>query len=209
MGHRRRHAHDPAVPGKVTPPHTTASPQRDTVRLDSIEARWPSPGPSAPSPRQPGEEHEKHVLVTGPGRIYIGAHVVRAFLERGGIPPVVLDDLSSGHAEFVPDGGVTLIQAQVQDAGAVRKALREHDVTGVMHIIELQVRGRFGHPSAALLRAERAGHGSVLQTSAGREHSQQDRLLQLGCPSTAPRTSTSMRGLPTRPRRSPAMARAS
>ena len=70
-------------------------------------------------------------LVTG-GAGYIGAHVVRAFLEQG-ITPVVLDDLSSGHAEFVPDG-VTLIQAQVQDTGAVRKALREHDVAGVMHI---------------------------------------------------------------------------
>jgi UDP-glucose 4-epimerase len=39
-------------------------------------------------------------LVTG-GAGYIGAHVVRAFREQG-IDVVVVDDLSSGHAEFVP-----------------------------------------------------------------------------------------------------------
>ncbi len=41
-------------------------------------------------------------LVTG-GAGYIGAHVVRA-LSAAGLSPVVLDDLSSGHAEFVPEG---------------------------------------------------------------------------------------------------------
>ena len=38
-------------------------------------------------------------MVTG-GAGYIGAHVVRAF-EKAGIPAVVIDDLSSGHREFV------------------------------------------------------------------------------------------------------------
>ena len=41
-------------------------------------------------------------LVTG-GAGYIGAHVVRAFAEQG-LEAVVLDDLSSGRADFVPDG---------------------------------------------------------------------------------------------------------
>ena len=41
-------------------------------------------------------------LVTG-GAGYIGAHVVRA-LSAAGIDPVVIDDLSSGHEAFVPEG---------------------------------------------------------------------------------------------------------
>ena len=41
-------------------------------------------------------------LVTG-GAGYIGSHVVRALLESGR-RVAVLDDLSSGHRGFVPDG---------------------------------------------------------------------------------------------------------
>ena len=41
-------------------------------------------------------------LVTG-GAGYIGAHVVRALAEAG-LEPVVIDDLSSGHRDFVPAG---------------------------------------------------------------------------------------------------------
>ncbi len=70
-------------------------------------------------------------LVTG-GAGYIGSHVVRAFLDAG-IAPVVLDDLSTGFAEFVPDG-VPLVQTTLLDAAAVARALRDHDVEGVVHI---------------------------------------------------------------------------
>lgn len=77
-------------------------------------------------------------MVTG-GAGYIGAHVVRAFLdavERTGdttLAPVVLDDLSSGHRGFVPDE-VPLVEASVVDTAAVRAALEEHGVTGVVHL---------------------------------------------------------------------------
>ena len=70
-------------------------------------------------------------LVTG-GAGYIGAHVVRAFLDEG-IRPVVLDDLSSGHREFVPDD-VALVEGQIQDTALVTRTLREHDVEGVVHV---------------------------------------------------------------------------
>lgn len=70
-------------------------------------------------------------LVTG-GAGYIGAHVVRAFLDEG-ISPVVLDDLSSGHREFVPDD-VALVEGQIQDTALVTRTLREHDVEGVVHV---------------------------------------------------------------------------
>lgn len=70
-------------------------------------------------------------LVTG-GAGYIGAHVVRAFLDEG-LPVVVLDDLSSGHAAFVPDG-VPFIEGTILDEELVSRTLAEHGVTGVVHI---------------------------------------------------------------------------
>ncbi|HEX4699924.1 MAG TPA: UDP-glucose 4-epimerase GalE [Actinomycetes bacterium] len=70
-------------------------------------------------------------LLTG-GAGYIGAHIVRAFREAG-LDVVVLDDLSTGIRENVPDD-VPFIDASVEDATKVRKALREHSVTGVLHL---------------------------------------------------------------------------
>ncbi len=70
-------------------------------------------------------------LLTG-GAGYIGAHVARALL-RAGEQVAVLDDLSTGHAELVPDG-VTLYQANVCDVGAVARALRESNADGVVHL---------------------------------------------------------------------------
>ena len=56
-------------------------------------------------------------LVTG-GAGYIGAHVVRAFVEEG-IDVVVLDDLSSGHDRFLP-AGVPFVQGTILDRDARR-----------------------------------------------------------------------------------------
>jgi len=77
-------------------------------------------------------------LVTG-GAGYIGAHVVRAF-QAAGIAPVVLDDLSSGHREFVPDD-VPFVPGSILDTDLVAETLREHGVTGVMHIAGFKYAG--------------------------------------------------------------------
>jgi len=70
-------------------------------------------------------------LVTG-GAGYIGAHVVRALTDAG-LPPVVIDDLSSGHAGFVPDG-VPFVRGTILDRELVAQTLRSHDVEGVIHV---------------------------------------------------------------------------
>ncbi len=70
-------------------------------------------------------------MLTG-GAGYIGAHIVRAF-ETAGLRVVVLDDLSTGIRANVPPD-VPFVQASVSDSETVRAALREHRVTGVLHL---------------------------------------------------------------------------
>ncbi|MEV3855412.1 UDP-glucose 4-epimerase GalE [Streptomyces sp. NPDC050095] len=70
-------------------------------------------------------------LVTG-GAGYIGGHVVRA-MKDGGQDVVVYDDLSTGSAERVPEG-VPLVVGSVLDGPLLEQTLREHGVTGVVHI---------------------------------------------------------------------------
>ena len=70
-------------------------------------------------------------LVTG-GAGYIGAHVVRSLVQDGA-SAVVLDDLTTGQAARV-DPGAAFVQGSVRDRDLVRRVLREHAVTGVVHI---------------------------------------------------------------------------
>lgn len=70
-------------------------------------------------------------IVTG-GAGYIGAHVVRALTDAG-LTPVVLDNLSSGVASFVPDG-VPFVQGSILDRDLVERTLRDQDAEGVIHV---------------------------------------------------------------------------
>ena len=70
-------------------------------------------------------------MVTG-GAGYIGSHVVRAF-EEVGLAVVVVDDLSSGHRQFVHDS-VPFVDGSVVDTELMERAMRDHDVEGVVHL---------------------------------------------------------------------------
>ncbi len=77
-------------------------------------------------------------LVTG-GAGYIGSHVVLA-LQEAGLSAVVLDDLSSGHEEFVPRD-VPFVKGSILDGSLVLQALEDHDVTGVIHVAGFKYAG--------------------------------------------------------------------
>ena len=70
-------------------------------------------------------------LVTG-GAGYIGAHVVRGLVDAG-MRTVVVDDLSSGFAAFVPTK-VPLVRSSILDGASLIETIREYDVTGVVHV---------------------------------------------------------------------------
>ncbi len=72
----------------------------------------------------------KAVLVTG-GAGYIGSHTVLA-LQEAGWNAVVLDDLSTGHLDLIPEG-VPFYQGDIADREFVRRILREFQCRRVMH----------------------------------------------------------------------------
>src|SRR6478735_3486623 len=77
-------------------------------------------------------------LVTG-GAGYIGSHVVRAFGAEG-IDSVVIDDLSSGHRDFVAPE-VPFVEANVVDRGALHTIFTEHEIDGVVHLAGFKYAG--------------------------------------------------------------------
>ncbi|RPJ82676.1 MAG: UDP-glucose 4-epimerase GalE [Acidobacteria bacterium] len=72
-------------------------------------------------------------LVTG-GAGYIGSHTV-AELSRRGYRTIVVDDLSEGHREAVPD--IPLEVVDLSDEKGLDRVFRTHSVEGVIHFASL------------------------------------------------------------------------
>ena len=71
----------------------------------------------------------KAVLVAG-GAGYVGAHTCKA-LARAGFLPVVLDNLSTGHRDFVRWG--PLVQADLHDTATIADTIRRYECIAVLH----------------------------------------------------------------------------
>jgi UDP-glucose-4-epimerase GalE len=69
------------------------------------------------------------VLVTG-GAGYIGSHAAKA-LRQAGYRVVIYDNLSAGHREAAL--GAPLIEGDIRDVDAIRRALRDSGASAVMH----------------------------------------------------------------------------
>lgn len=69
------------------------------------------------------------VLVTG-GAGYIGSHAAKA-LRRAGHTVVIYDNLSAGHREAAL--GAPLVEGDIADVGAVRRAIRDSGASTVVH----------------------------------------------------------------------------
>lgn len=69
------------------------------------------------------------ILITG-GAGYVGSHSAKA-LRLAGYRVVIFDNLSTGHREATL--GAPLIEGDVRDVEAVRRAIRENQASAVMH----------------------------------------------------------------------------
>jgi UDP-glucose 4-epimerase len=75
------------------------------------------------------QQINRNVLVTG-GAGYIGSHAVRA-LSAAGYTPVIFDNFSTGHREFV--GEFPLVEGSVGDTALVSRAVKQYNIGAVMH----------------------------------------------------------------------------
>jgi len=98
-------------------------------------------------------------LVTG-GAGYIGSHIVDAFRSSDRRVAVV-DDLSTGHREFVP-ADVPFHLVDITDTGRLTQVMAEHAVTGVVHLAGYKFAGESVRQPLATYRANVQGTASVL-----------------------------------------------
>ncbi len=107
-----------------------------------------------------------NVLVTG-GAGYIGSVTAQA-LQDAGHQVLVVDDLSTGHAEAVPQA-VRLVVADLADAGAMAGLMNEERIEAVVHFAALSLVGASMREPLAYYRHNVGGALALLEacSSAG------------------------------------------
>ncbi len=102
------------------------------------------------------------VLVTG-GAGYIGSHAAKA-LHRAGYRVVVYDNLVAGHRKAVRYG--TLVEGDIADLEQVRRTLRHHGISAVMHFAAFLDVGESVREPARYYRNNVTGALTVLEAMA-------------------------------------------
>lgn len=128
------------------------------------------------------QEGEPAVLVTG-GAGYVGGSLVR-MLVGAGQRVVILDDLSTGHADAVPEG-VELVVAQVGDVVTLREVLARFTFRAVFHFAASSLVGAsLADPLAYYRNNVRQGLALITE------------VIRAGCPPLILSSSAAVYGVP-------------
>ena len=100
------------------------------------------------------------------GAGYIGSHAAKA-LAAAGYDVVVFDNLIAGHREAVRYG--ELVEGDIADVAAVRRALHHYDISAVMHFAAFLDVGASVRDPAAYYRNNVVGALGVLEAMADRK----------------------------------------
>jgi len=102
-------------------------------------------------------------LITG-GAGYIGSHVADSFLSAG-FEVVVVDDLSTGRRDFVPDGA-TFVHGAVEDEAVLASVFDTHPIEGVVHLAGFKFAGESVNSPLTAYTANTVTTVSLLQAMA-------------------------------------------
>ena len=81
----------------------------------------------------------ENVLITG-GAGFIGAHLTREILKHSNFHPVVLDDLSGGFQDNIPEGA-TFVNGSINDVELIKSLFAEYKFCYVYHLAAYAAEG--------------------------------------------------------------------
>ncbi|MET9616055.1 UDP-glucose 4-epimerase GalE [Kitasatospora indigofera] len=103
-------------------------------------------------------------LITG-GAGYIGGHVVRQLVDAGE-RVALIDDFSTGDRTRLP-AGVAVVEGSTLDRAALDRAIREHEVEGILHFAAKKQVGESVEQPFLYYRENITGLQTVLEAAAG------------------------------------------